>query len=373
MRRLLQTHFELQQIFDLGDTRLFEAAVLPVVLAAVKREADQATKSGNPNFTRIYRADSFDGHESTQQLTMLEAVEDRALTGEVSTCEGRFLIERGELVAEHEDSVWMLGNLTTRKWLAQIRSRQSCCFGDLAEIKVGIKTTADAVFIREEWESSSHPPETSLLLPLITHHDARRWRIEKPLRQVLYPYELSQSRRTPVNLADFPAANAYLRSHRPRLEGRRYVVDSGRKWYEIWVPHQPAQWSKPKLVWPDISEQPKFFLDTSGAIVNGDCYWIKLRRGVNPDWLYLMLAIANSSLASRFYDTVFHNKLYAGRRRYMTQYVKEFPLPGLEAKIARKIVDQVKRLVMRPTSAGEVQVENLVLQAFDFSVTSDRS
>ena len=74
-------------------------------------------------------------------------------------------------------------------------------------------------------------------------------------------------------------------------------------------------------------------MDQSGAVVNGDCYWSKLRLDVDPDWLYLMLAVANSEVATTYYDTVFHNKLYAGRRRFMTQYVKEFPLPKLDSKI----------------------------------------
>ena len=38
----------------------------------------------------------------------------------------------------------------------------------------------------------------------------------------------------------------------------------------------------------------------------------------------LLLAVANSSFITKFYDIAFHNKLYAGRRRFMTQYVKKF-------------------------------------------------
>ena len=158
----------------------------------------------------------------------------------------------------------------------------------------------------------------------------------------------------------------YLQSHRQRLQGRKYVADSGRKWFEIWVPHQPADWAKPKIVWPDISEEPKFFLDSSGAIVNGDCYWIKLRDGVDPDWLYMMLAVANSKIATTFYDTVFHNKLYANRRRFMTQYVKEFPLPDLHSKIGKRIVGWAKKQVQKPTSSREVKLETLVQEAFGF-------
>lgn len=234
-------------------------------------------------------------------------------------------------------------------------------------IKVGIKTTADAVFIREDWKSlAGGTPETELLLPLLTHHCASRWAVGGPRKQVLYPYDIAASKRSVVDLKRYPRVKKYFQSHRQRLQGRKYVVDSGRQWFEIWVPHQPVDWAKPKIVWPDISEEPKFFLDTSGAIVNGDCYWIKLKEEVDPDWLLMMLAVANSSVATTFYDTVFHNKLYANRRRFMTQYVKEFPLPDLNSKLGKQIVRWAKKQVEKPSAAKETKLEILVQRAFGF-------
>ena len=79
-----------------------------------------------------------------------------------------------------------------------------------------------------------------------------------------------------------------------------------------------------------------------------------------------MLAVANSTLATKFYDTVFHNKLYAGRRRFMTQYVNEFPLPDLHSKISKKIIRCVKRLVETPSAKDTAKVESWVWEAFGF-------
>jgi len=45
--------------------------------------------------------------------------------------------------------------------------------------------------------------------------------------------------------------------------------NSGREWYEIWVPQDPAAWDQPKLVFRDISEEPMFWIDHDGAVVNG--------------------------------------------------------------------------------------------------------
>ena len=58
-----------------------------------------------------------------------------------------------------------------------------------------------------------------------------------------------------------------------------------------------------------------------------------------------MLAVANSSFIVRYYDPAFHNKLYAGRRRFMTQYVKQFPLPSIENQAAQEAIAHTRQLV----------------------------
>ena len=102
---------------------------------------------------------------------------------------------------------------------------------------------------------------------------------------------------------------------------------ANRKWYEIWVPQNPEAWKHRKIVFRDISEKPQFWLDDTGAIVNGDCYWIDINPDTVDDVVYLALAVANSSFIEKFYDVKFNNKLYSGKRRYQTQYVEQFPIP----------------------------------------------
>ncbi|OHB77841.1 MAG: hypothetical protein A2Z34_05630 [Planctomycetes bacterium RBG_16_59_8] len=252
---------------------------------------------------------------------------------------------------------WSLSSPTTRTWLAAVNDRRACSFGDVAHVRVGIKTNADEVFARDDWDTlpKESRPETDLLRPLITHHIADRWTAKNasaPQKRVLYPHQEAPdgSRRT-IDLSEYPRAQAYLRQHRQRLEARQYLIDAGRAWYEIWVPQQPRDWSQPKIVYPDISEYPKFFLDTTGAVVNGDCYWITVNRGLSAQWLVLIMAVANSTFITSYYDTLFHNKLYAGRRRFMTQYVREFPLPSIDGAESRRIIE-----ILTQTSSHDMKV-----------------
>jgi len=72
-----------------------------------------------------------------------------------------------------------------------------------------------------------------------------------------------------VNIDDYPNAKRYLEGHRIQLESREYLKKANRYWYEIWVPQNPALWKNRKIIFRDIVETPQFWLDESGAIVNG--------------------------------------------------------------------------------------------------------
>lgn len=333
VRTLLREAFDVRSVVDLGDTRLFEAAVLPAITVAVRGTSREA-----PSFVRIY-AEKADGPARTA-ASPLEALR-RGWGGRVSTSSGRFRIERGRARLDAGGGPWTFSTPSGDAWLRRVERAAAGTFGDVADVKVGIKTTADAVFIRDAWEGV----EPALLRPLLTHRQARRWRAAAGGPRVLYPQEVVDGRRRGADLGRYPGARAYLEAHRARLEGRRYVREAGRRWYEIWVPQDPDGWSGPKIVWPDIAEEGRFFLDRSGAVVNGDCYWMALKPGQDPRWLPLLAAVANSSTAARVYDLRFHNRLYAGRRRFMTQYVAAFPRPRLDAPGVPEVIALVDRLM----------------------------
>lgn len=112
----------------------------------------------------------------------------------------------------------------------------------------------------------------------------------------------------------------------------------------MWVPHRPDQWKYPKLVFPDISLNPRFYFDNGGKIVNGNCYWIVATKESDVEKLFLIQGIANSKLMTKYHDLVFNNKLYSGRRRYFTQYVEKYPLPDFNSEVAKEIIAIVKKL-----------------------------
>jgi hypothetical protein len=157
-------------------------------------------------------------------------------------------------------------------------------------------------------------------------------------------------------------------NHAEQLKGRKYVLSAGREWFEIWVPQNPKFWEMPKLVFPDISVNPRFYFDSGGKIVNGNCYWIVAQNPKEEELLLLVQGVANTKLMTKYHDLVFNNKLYSGRRRYFSQFVERYPIPDSESPESKQIISLVKTLngtkEKEKQQSLENELEKLVASAF---------
>ena len=119
-----------------------------------------------------------------------------------------------------------------------------------------------------------------------------------------------------------------------------------------------------------------FWIDHDGAVVNGDCYWLTCQNPAQADLLWLAAAVGNSTFIEHFYDHRFNNKLYAGRRRFITQYVERFPLPDPHSALAKEIIAKAKRVYECTPSLQaktlEAELDRMVWQAFGLSVEEVR-
>ncbi len=347
VRGALIDRFNLRSAWDLGDTKLFSAAVLPAVLLVQNKDSSVL---GCPTFTSIYETNEPASNKVPDVITALDS------SGVVETQDGRhFKIQRGKLdTGGASDGVWRVSSTLSDAWLGKVEVNTWGTFRDVGKIRVGVKTCADKVFIRDDWDDMHESVRPELLRPLTTHHIANRFKplVSSRAKMIVYPHEVVKGSRRAVDLADFPRTRTYLVSYRTTLENRRYLVDAGRNWYEIWVPRDPDLWHHPKLVFRDIALKPTFWIDFDGSVINGDCYWLSCSASSDLNILWLALAVANSTFVEQFYDLRFQNKLYAGRRRFMTQYVEQFPLPDPNKSISRDIVSMVKK-IHHLTSASE--------------------
>ncbi len=338
VRDFMINNYKIHSIVDFGDTKLFNASVLPCIIVFSN---GCTTNPEKVNFTSIYES-----KDKTSPFSSIVSIFDSInKDGRYSLEDGRvFDYCQGYLHDVSKGALWVIASNEKKKWLTTVESNTWLHLSDLGKIRVGIKTTADNVFIGNDW--TGEKANIELLRPLITHRDAGQIVAKrKTTWKVLYTHTTIDGKKTAYNIEDFPESKSYLEQHYKQLAGRNYLIKAKRNWYEIWVPQNPDSWKNRKIVFRDISEKPEFWLDETGAIVNGDCYWIDIDSSVFEDTIYLALAVVNSSFIEKYYDAKFNTKLYSGKRRYMTQYVEQFPIPNPNTDEAREAINLVKKII----------------------------
>lgn len=336
VRQFMTQNYRIRSIVDFGDTKLFSASVLPCTVIF----SSGNTNSNEAKYTSIYETSDAKNYMKRANIfdclneTGVFEIEDKR---KFSVCKGVLGIDK--------KYQWILSSVQNDKWLNLVNKNTWKHFSDLGKIRVGIKTTADNVFIGNNWIGENSDLE--LLKPLITHRDSGQIISSSTCREwkVLYPHSTVDGKKIAVDLNDYPKSKKYLEQFYEQLSKRTYLKKANRKWYEIWVPQNPLSWAHKKIVFRDISNKPEFWLDNTGAIVNGDCYWIDINNTVCDDLIYLALAVANSKFIEKYYDIRFNTKLYSGKRRYMAQYVEQFPIPNIESIESQKVINIVKEII----------------------------
>lgn len=366
VRKFIKDNFDILEVIDLGDTKLFDAAVLPAILIGRKKSN---SANDNSKFTKIYE-ELNDSNNSLVSLNNFYDILYHKKDGVFKADSKKYKKTSGRIkFLKTKDHSWALLSNSEDKWINKINESALNVVGDLFKVRVGIKTTADKVFIKQNWEDEIDTPEQSLLKKMISQENIEPWKIsnEKVLK-VLYPHFSIDGKKKTIDLDEFPKAKKYLLSHKDRLSSRKYLIEAGRQWFEIWVPQNPSFWELPKLVFPDISSYPRFYFDESKRIVNGNCYWMVAKSSNEIDQLLLIQGVANSSLMTKYHDLMFNNKLYSGRRRYFAQYVEKYPLPDIMSPSSQKIISIVKNLNSQNILDKEKLIQELeitVAEAFN--------
>lgn len=338
VREFMLNNYKIHAIVDFGDTRIFNASVLPCIVIFSNGYMGNDSEA---RFTSIYETKEKSNFKQSCG-SIFKHIND---SGKFKMEDGRiFDYQQGKLSNLEKGDLWVISSNEINEWLKKVEDNTWKRFADIGKIRVGIKTTADNVFIGDRWEDKN--ADLELLQPLITHRDAGQIISRKNAGwKVLYTHTTENGKKKAYNIDEYPKTKEYLESHYDQLSGRKYIHKANRNWYEIWVPQNPDAWKKRKIVFRDIAERPEFWLDNSGAIVNGDCYWIEIPDADSDEIVYLALAVANSEFIEKYYDAKFNTKLYSGKRRYMSQYVEQFPIPNIDSEESQRAISIVKKII----------------------------
>ena len=251
---------------------------------------------------------------------------------------------------EFGEDAWQFADEETRTLFARIREQYPRRLGDLAEIFVGVQTSADSIYIFEpvaedagtvtlHWNERDWPIERDVLLPCLLDASLDPYSRPEANRWIIYPYELVQRGRgsrarlfQPEKMArDFPGCWEYLNARRQELEQRN--ITGGRvgeqQWYQFGRSQSLTKFDGPKIILPILSLEARYSFDDSNVIVTGGGngpYYMVRPGPESPVSNYYLLAVLHHPLSEAMVRTntsVFRGGYYSHGK----QFIEGIPVP----------------------------------------------
>lgn len=266
------------------------------------------------------------------------------------------------------EDAWQFADAETRAVFDRVRVACPARLGNVAEIFVGVQTSADAIYIFHsaaetadhhvlQWDGRDWPIEKGVLRPFLldvqltaySRPDANTW--------LIFPYEFAVVRgRTEARLlqpdemaARYPNCLAYLTARRAQLDER--AVAGGKadeqQFYQFGRSQSLVKFNTPKIILPALSLEPRYVYDDNNVVVtgggNGPYYLVRQRDGTGVTDHYL-LAVLNHPVSEAIVRTntsVFRGGYYSHGK----QFIEDLPVP-IPSEADRATIDAlVVRLI----------------------------
>jgi hypothetical protein len=218
--------------------------------------------------------------------------------------------------------------------------------GDLANIFVGLQTSADTVFLFKDTRLPSGPKhvvyskeldeqveiESAMLKRVVRSGEIGRYWADASAC-VLFPYSITDGTVSLLPAAhlekEYPSTWKYLLSNRKLLADREHGKFKNVGWYQLY-PKNLEHWEQPKIMVPYMVTRLAAFLDRANL------YFVNVTTGgfgITIDLKYgdlrYFTGLLNSRLLDWFFRNVtsdFHGGYYAANKQYLVQ----LPIPTLD-------------------------------------------
>lgn len=276
--------------------------------------------------------------------------------------------------------------------------------GDIADIFVGVQTSADNVFIMELIEETPEVYrlqsksldtiwgfEKGLVFPLASGTDVNRYLPLRYRQYILFPYEIQGEKANLLDLLDitdkYPKTAEYLLANQKQLEARENGKLSAGRWHGyIYLKNMTRQFT-PKLCVPRLVDRlyATYDKDAKHCLDNVDVGGINLKIGYEHYSLTFLLGLLNSNLL-RWYFPFVSAPFRGGWMSANRQFLSQLPICSIEGKLQHKqiiaLADQMlnlhqrlqeahaaheKTVLQRQIAATDHQIDQLVYQLYNLT------
>jgi type II restriction/modification system DNA methylase subunit YeeA len=211
---------------------------------------------------------------------------------------------------------WNLENPKTRTIMSKMDSAGKPVEDYIGDVKInyGIKTGFNEAFIIDETKrdeliaKDEHSEE--LLKPFISGQDIGRYEIEFDDQYLVWTY-------VGVEIEEYPAIEEYLAQYESQLRDRS---DKGDHWYELRHCAYYDDFEKPKIVFPEVSDEPKFVIDDHALFTNKTAF-------ILPESDSFLTAVLNSKPIQLYLHSI-ASMMRGGYYMNSAIYVEQLPVPA---------------------------------------------
>jgi type I restriction-modification system DNA methylase subunit len=323
LRHLLRMYAEIESMVDFGDLQIFEGVTTYPAIVTFRR-AGAANEDGQEGELRFLNIKS-DVPEDLARAFRAEAQSmPRARLGD-----GSWQFEGDRLAALR----------------AKIKAGRKTLGGVYGPPLRGVLTGLNEAFIvrceRRDELVKRDPRSAELLVPFLRGENIKRWRVESEdlwLLNIQFGWTRKRFAHIAATKANnretdfwralgqtYPAVADHLA---PFEQKARVRTDQGQYWWELRACSFSDQFVKSKIVFPEMSQGPKFSLLPQNSLLDCTCF-------IAPDGDEAELAYLNSKLVwFQLFDI--SNPLRGGtwRLRLKAQYIEQIIVPAF-AKVQR--------------------------------------
>ncbi|MDM3855327.1 MAG: TaqI-like C-terminal specificity domain-containing protein [Aphanizomenon gracile PMC649.10] len=268
-------------------------------------------------------------------------------------------------------SEWIIGNEESGNLKQKIARIGKQLKDFKITINFGIKTGYNAAFIINEETKNQLIAESSnsaeIIQPILRGRDLKKYSYEFSNQWVICTFPSLA-----LDIKNYPAIMAYFEKIGRKRLAQSGIEGSRKKTNNQWFETQDsiAYWqdfNKPKIVWGEISDQPKFAFDDSNYYAEATTFLMTGEK------LKYLLAILNSKLSQWYFNQI-STTTGMGTNRWKKYKIEMLPIKEpteTEELLLEKIVNQIltaKKLDPKADTTGlETEIDQLVYQLYELT------
>lgn len=311
LREILSRGKHLQNVVHFGDQQIFKGATTYTCLMFLVKDGCKSC-----DFEKV---DDLVGWRRRDDGAEKGKIEAKSITGK----EWNFVVGKGSELFERLKAMPVK-------------------LGDVADIFVGLQTSADDVFILNFVENDSGTTvrlmskilkkevvlEKDLVFPVVSGTDVQRYEILPKRQFILFPYTVINEESMLIEwnrlVHDFPHAAEYLLQNKQRLESRENKKFDDDKWYRFGRSQNLGIQNRIKLCVPRLVEKLNATVDIEGEyfLDNVDVGGITIKPKFIDNKLLYLLGLINSSLLRSYFPHVsapFRGGFRSANRQFLSQ------------------------------------------------------